>query len=154
MTLPDEDSVIEATAKELNLSKEKVNMVVNEFWRGLRYILSNPHLVKAGVTLKGFGKINMRVQKMELFVNKAMFQSKYGMTKSAQYIRDILINYYTKYEPQHKNSPEENVQKRIRTEKYFGRESHYVETDQGTFDILHYKLSKKWRWPQPRRIRK
>lgn len=153
MNLSDESDVIDRVAEELNLPPEQVKFVVSQLWKSVKYYLSNPHLVRSGIFLKGFARIRLSVQRLEFFLKAAMFS---GDPERAQhpkldYIKEILITRHNKYDKR-KKSAEDRIQKRARLEEYLGRERCYVQTEEGTFDLLHYAERKRLGKDYPKRI--
>lgn len=155
MIKEDNDYPVKAAAQELGIPEEQVHLVAVNLWKAVRFYLTNPHLVKAGVLLRDFVLIKLSTYAVEAYIEKVMFEGAYisNFRPGLDYLKDILKNVY-------KNNlstyDEEKVKARLQKldglEKHHGRGSSHVKTTEGTFDKLFYAKLRKYKRDRPRKI--
>jgi len=138
------DWAAEEAAKELGLPPEQVKLVASHLWKAVRYYLSHPHLVRAGIYLPQFLRIRPMMRKMESFVKRAMFgQSELAADDpTVLYFKQVLKNKYdkySKYDTKSKRTPAAADERRQRAEKHFRGGRGYVKTEEGSFDLLSWR---------------
>ncbi len=81
--------LIKQTAEKLNLPEEQVKLVVNNFWKAVKYYITNIELAKHGILINEFFKIRVRFK----HVAKQAFRTDY---KLKNYPQEFWKNLYEK----------------------------------------------------------
>lgn len=88
------EEIIEEVAEKTRLPEDKVKLVIDSLWSGVRYYLHNPEECKGGIILPGFITIALKKYKLENTLSK-----KRDRTNSDEFY-EKLLNLNNQYERQ------------------------------------------------------
>lgn len=88
---------VKETARRLGLDEELVHKVISNFWKAVKYHISNAHLAREGILINGYFKIKLRIKLVYRFVykyNEYVGKMKYKL-QDPEYWRQIIAKLKT-----------------------------------------------------------
>lgn len=82
--------IYQRVSQRTGYDEEKIEFVVKEFFKTLQFYLRNPHLTKAGITIKNFFSFKLRrkaVEKRLIMVKQEKYIKRY------QILLDLIDSY-------------------------------------------------------------
>lgn len=79
--------IIEKLAKKYNLPEEQIKIVIQSFYDGLRYYLSNPLEAKGGIIIHNFITFYINFKRLLTSIHNTTYESKYvGTERNKEYL--------------------------------------------------------------------
>jgi len=79
--------VLYETARELGISEEKLNFVVNNFWKAVRFYIADPILAKGCILIEKFGRFT--VEEFTISKRITQLESKSSKTTRLAYFKEL-----------------------------------------------------------------
>jgi hypothetical protein len=92
------DEIIQKLARKHDLPEAQIKLVIQSFYDGLRYYLSNPLESKGGIIIHNFITFYINFKRLLTTIHNATYESKYiGTERNQEYLtflNQLKINTY------------------------------------------------------------
>lgn len=85
-----QEEINSTLSEEFKLPEEHINLIVNHFWKGLRYFVVNPTIAKGSILINGLFALNIPVIKIERYLENVE-----NKTYKRASIQKRSVDYYT-----------------------------------------------------------